>query len=107
MTAPPKRRRGRPPGGRPTRPFMLRLDAEVVERLVRLAAEESARGGTRVVTAQDVARRMIESRLLASEDGAPARSPEAIGRGRAPPEARQRPDAQRVRVPVARALLQW
>lgn len=107
MTAPPKRRRGRPPSDRVLRPFMLRLGAEVIEGLVRLAAEESARGGTRVVTAQDVARRAIESHLRPPEGGAHARSSESSGSGRAPPEAREQPDPPRVRGPVRRALLQW
>jgi hypothetical protein len=45
---------------------MLRLDPEVVDALVRTAARESMAGGTRALTAQDVARRAIEAYLRGS-----------------------------------------
>lgn len=65
----PSKRRGRPPSERPLRQFMLRLDPAVVDALVRAAAAESSEGGTRTLSAQDVARRAIEAYLRGSAAG--------------------------------------
>ena len=94
------KRRGRPASGCALRHFMLRLDPSVMDALVRAAARESAAGGgTRVLTAQDVARRAIDMYL----------------RGAAPPSPTSARNAEATRAPspparnakITRPMLKW
>ena len=99
---------------------MLRLAPETVDALVRTAALESAAcGGARVLTAQDVARRAIDSYLSGAgrrsegEGGAGADSPaagSASGKVRGPPQGAGANDAASPSWrgdPVKGALLYW
>jgi DNA adenine methylase len=83
---------------------MLRLDPATVEALVRVAARESAAyGGIRTWTAQDVARRAINSYLSGDLDDPVTAIQDAWRR-----TAAQEPDHDApVTPPITRPLLQW